>query len=218
MQLPLLLGRDFTDRDDGGAPPVAVVNQAFVKTYLEGENPIGRTITIGSGPRDQVAIVGLAADAKYTDLRGPSPATIYLPARQRPDGEADFAVRPASEASSRETSGPLFSAIRSAVREIDPSLPVLDLRTQEDQIDRLNAQQRLFARLSGVFGLFAMALACVGLYGLISQTVTRRTGEIGLRTALGAAPARVLAMVLRESAALLSAGIALGALAAYASG
>jgi predicted permease len=218
MQLPLLLGRGFTERDDRDAPPVAVVNQAFAKTYLDEGNPIGRTIKIGTGPRDEVEIVGLAADAKYTDLRGAAPATIYLPARQRPDGDADFAVRPSSEASGRETSGPLFSAIRSAVREIDPSLPVLDLRTQEEQIDRLNAQQLLFARLSGFFGMFAMALACVGLYGLISQTVTRRTGEIGLRMALGAAPVRVLRMVLRESAALLSAGIALGALAAYASG
>jgi predicted permease len=220
MQLPLLLGRGFTERDDGAAPPVAVVNQAFVKTYLEGANPIGRTITIGAGPRDQVEIVGLAADAKYTDLRGPSPATIYLPARQRPDGEADFAVRPASDVSGRESAAAaaLFPVIRSAVREIDPSLPVLDLRTQEEQFDRLNAQELLFARLSGVFGMFAMALACVGLYGLISQTVTRRTGEIGLRLALGAAPARVLRMVLRESVTLLIAGIALGALAAYASG
>jgi predicted permease len=218
MQLPLLLGRGFTERDDRAAPPVAVVNQAFAKTYLDGGNPIGRTIKIGAGPRDEVEIVGLAADAKYTDLRGAAPATIYLPARQRPDGDADFAVRPDSDASGRETTGALFSAIRSAVREIDPSLPVLDLRTQEEQIDRLNAQQLLFARLSGFFGMFAMALACVGLYGLISQTVTRRTGEIGLRMALGAAPVRVLRMVLGESAALLSAGIALGALAAYASG
>jgi predicted lysophospholipase L1 biosynthesis ABC-type transport system permease subunit len=217
--LPLALGRGFTHRDDGGAPQVAVVNQAFVRTYFDGQNPVGHSIRVGAAPRDQVVVVGVAADAKYTDLRGPAPATIYFPARQRLDGDATFAVRigprDAGAAANERT---MFSAVRTAVREIDPALPVLDLRTEEEQIDRLHAQQLLFARLSGSFGMFAIALACVGLYGLISQMVTKRTGEIGLRMALGAAPSRVLRMVLRESVALLCVGIAMGALSAYAAG
>ena len=219
MQLPLVLGRGFTDGDNGGAPPVAVVNQAFVRTYFDGQHPVGHSIRVGAAPRDQVVIVGVAADAKYTDLRGPAPATIYFPARQRLDGDATFAVRIGSRhAGAAANEATMFSAVRTAVREIDPALPVLDLRTEEQQVDRLHAQQLLFARLSGSFGMFAIALACVGLYGLISQMVTKRTGEIGLRMALGAAPSRVLRMVLRESLALLCVGIAIGALSAYAAG
>jgi predicted permease len=222
MELPVVLGRGFTDRDDLAAPRVAVVNQAFVRIYMGGADPVGRQIGIGPSPVDQVEIVGVAADAKYTELRGAAPATIYLPARQRLDGEANFAVRLATF--DRRTGGPggdpaaVFSAIRSAVRDIDPTLPVLNLRTQDEQIDRLNAQERLFARLSGFFGLLALALACVGLYGLMSHAVLRRTGEIGLRMALGALPAHVLRMILRESLILVCLGIVTGIAGACAAG
>jgi len=221
MGLPLVLGRAFTDRDDGSAPRVAVVNQAFVRTYLGGENPVGRHIGIGAAPTDRVEIVGVAGDAKYTTLRGTTPATIYLPALQRLDGNANFAVRLAApEGSQRGTAGEsaaVVSAIRAIVRDIDPALPVLNLRTQDEQIDRLHAQELLFARLSGLFGLAALALACVGLYGLMSHAVLRRTGEIGLRMALGARPAHVLRMILLESLALVCLGVVIGAAGAYGS-
>ncbi len=115
-------------------------------------------------------------------------------------------------------SGSLFSAIRAAVRDIDPALPVLNLRTQDEQIDRLHGQELLFARLSGLFGLLAVTLAAVGLYGLMSHAVLRRTGEIGLRMAVGARPADVLGMILRESLALVGVGLALGAAGAYGAG
>ena len=189
--VPLVLGRGFTDRDNGGAPPVAVVNQAFVRTYFDGQHPLGHSIRVGAAPRDQVVIVGVAADAKYTDLRGPAPATIYF--RPASAWMATRRSRCASDARrwrGRERGGRCSRLSRTAVREIDPALPALDLRTEEQQVDRLHAQQLLFARLSGSFGMFAIALACVGLYGLISQTVTKRKGEIGLRMALGAAPSR----------------------------
>jgi ABC-type antimicrobial peptide transport system permease subunit len=101
------------------------------------------------------------------------------------------------------------------VRNIDPALPVLNLRTQDEQIDRLHAQERLFARLSGLFGAVALALACVGLYGLLSHMVLRRTGEIGLRMALGAVPDQVLRMILRESLTVVGVGVAVGVGAAY---
>src|SRR4029453_1337224 len=109
-------------------------------------------------------------------------------------------------------------AIRAAVREIDPALPVLNLRTQDEQIDRLRGQELLFARLSGFFGLLALALACVGLYGLMSHAVLRRTGEIGLRMALGAVPAHVLRMILRESLVIVGLGILTGNAAAFSAG
>jgi hypothetical protein len=216
MELPIVLGRGFTGGDTASAPRVAVVNQEFVRLYCGGENPVGRTIGIGAGPFDQVEVVGVAADAKYTDLRGAAPATVYLPAFQRLDGQASFAVRIGPEQGRGEAA--VFSAIRAAVRGIDPALPVLDLRTQDEQIDRLHAQQRLFARVSGVFGLLALALACVGLYGLMAHAVLRRTGEIGLRMALGALPAHVLRMILRESLVLVCLGLVTGGVAAYGSG
>ena len=212
MELPLVLGRGFSARDDAAAPKVAVVNQVLVQKYFGRENPIGRQIvyTIGPVGKNSAEVVGVARDAKYTTLRGPAPPTLYLPALQQVGGEANYALRV-----SDENPAALFPAIRAAVREIDPALPALDLRTQDEQIDRLHAQELLFARLSGFFGLLALALACVGLYGLMSYAVLRRTAEIGLRMALGALPSHVLRMMLRESLSLVSLGILAGAAAAY---
>ena len=211
MELPLLLGRDFTEHDNGSAPRVAIVNQAFVRTYFDGENPVGKYVLIPSDA-GRVEVVGVSGDAKYTELRGLTPPTVYLPALQQVDGNANFAVRVAG---ADHTAGAFFPAIRSAVREIDPALPVLNLRTQEEQIDRLNGQERLFATLSGLFGSLALLLACVGLYGLISDALLRRTGEIGLRMAVGALPGHVLRMVLRESLLLVGVGIVTGVAAAF---
>ncbi len=212
MELPLVLGRGFTAQDVEAAPRVAIVNQTFVRTYMAGENPVGRRIGIGPAPTDQVEIVGVAGDAKYTELRGGAPATIYLPAFQRIDGTANFALRLAAEQGGEAS---VFAAIRASIREIDPALPVLNLRSQAEQIDRLHAQELLFARLSAVFGALALALACVGLYGLLSHTVARRTGEIGLRMALGAPAGQVQRMILGESLTLVLLGVVVGSAAAW---
>ncbi len=212
MELPLVLGRGFTGQDAEAAPRVAVVNQTFVRTYMAGENPVGRRIGIGPAPTDQVEIVGVAGDAKYTELRGATPATIYLPAFQRLDGNANFALRLAAEQGGEAA---LFAAVRASIREIDPALPVLNLRTQAEQIDRLHAQELLFARLSAVFGALALALACVGLYGLLSHAVARRTGEIGLRMALGAPSGQVQRMILGESLRLVLVGVVVGSAVAW---
>ncbi|MFL5609194.1 MAG: FtsX-like permease family protein, partial [Gemmatimonadaceae bacterium] len=155
------------------------------------------------------------ADAKYTELRGATPATVYLPALQQVDGNANFAIRVAAAS---QNAGALSSSIRSAVREIDPALPVLNLRTQDEQIDRLHGQELLFAKLSGLFGVLALLLAGVGVYGLMSHAVLRRTAEIGLRVALGALPGHVIAMMLRECLLLVALGIAIGAAAAFSLG
>jgi predicted permease len=215
MELPIVLGRSFTESDSADSAPVAVVNQAFTRIYCGGQSPVGRQLTLGPLPNDSleqnIEIVGVAADAKYTDLRSVAPPTVYFPARQRVDGEANFAVRVASGGADAS----VYQSIRAAVRAIDPALPVLNLRTQDEQIDRLNGQETLFARLSGLFGLLAMALAAVGLYGLMSHAVLRRTGEIGLRMALGAPPGEVLRMILRQSLTLVGIGIIIGGAAAY---
>lgn len=158
-------------------------------------------------------IVGVSRDAHYRDLRGEIPPTVFLPALQKIEGNAHYLVRVA-------TGDPaaLFSAIRAMVREVDGTLPVLNLRTQDEQIDRLHAQEILFARLAGLFGSLALLLASVGLYGLISYMVVRRTREIGVRMALGAIPANVVMLVLREPLLLGAFGVLLCSLAAWGTG
>ena len=213
MGIPVLLGRGFTAQDVAGAPKVAVVNQAFVEKFFAGQNPVGRRYSTG-GPgataANEVEIVGVVRNAKYTSLREATAPAVYVPALQRVTGMANYAVR------ARGDMAALFPAIRAAVREIDPTLPVLGLRTQDEQLDRNHAQERLFAQLSGFFGLLALALACVGLYGLMSYNVLRRTGEIGVRMALGALPGQILRMILKESLGLVCLGVAAGLGAAYA--
>ena len=207
-------GADFTEQDNGTAPRVAVVNQAFVRSIS--------TVRIPSGsPSSSLATPTASRSSASPRMQStPSCAAPRLPPSicrrsQQVDGDASFAVR-LGGASRTEAS--FFSAIRSAVREMDPALPVLNLRTQDEQIDRLNGQELLFAKLSGLFGVLALLLACVGLYGLMSHAVFRRTGEIGLRMALGALPGHVLRMILRESLALVGLGILTGIAAAFSAG
>jgi putative ABC transport system permease protein len=150
----------------------------------------------------------VAADAKYTDLRGAAPPTIYLPAHQRAEGVASFALRAAGDPAA------LTPAVQALVRRLAPTLPLLDVRTHDEQVARLHANERLFARLSFFFGLTAVLLAAGGLHGLLSQTVQRRTGEFGLRLAVGATPANVGGMIVREAVALAAAGAVIGLAAA----
>ena len=210
MQIPLLLGRAFSDHDSIAAPRVAIINQALARKLFDDDNPIGHRLLpstlIGGG---EIEIVGMVRDAKYTGLREEAPATAYLPAAQQLDGSANYCARVAGDP------GAVSAAIRAAVRDVDATLPVINLRTQDEQIERITSQERLFAWLSGCFGLVALVLACVGLHGLVSYVVVRRTGEIGLRMALGALPAQVLWVILRESMALVALGTVLGIVAAY---
>jgi predicted permease len=211
MEIPVLAGRGFNGHDDGRAARVGLVNQAFAGTYFGGASPIGQTLEFNApGFRHSVEIVGVVRDAKYTELRGVAPATVYFPALQQPDGNANFAVR------ARGRQAGMLQAIAAAVRGVDPDLSVLNFRTQDEQLERLHGQERLVARLSGLFGLSALALACVGLYGLLSDAVARRRAEIGLRIALGAEPRRVRRMIVGESLRLVGGGVLVGLAAAVA--
>ena len=216
MEIPLLLGRPFDSRDATDAAPVAIVNQVFSQKFFGESSPIGRVLRFsGRNPTDRpadIAIVGVAGNAKYTGVREATPATIYVPAAQMLEGTANYYVRAVAGAVS------VAPGIRAAVREIDPTLPVIDLHTQDEQIERLTSQERLFARLSGFFGVLTLILSSVGLYGLMSFLVLRRTGEIGLRIALGALPAHVLRMILRDALALVGLGLVLGVMAAFGAG
>jgi predicted permease len=212
LEIPLLLGRSFTARDDEKGLAVAIVTDAFARRYFAGENPVGRRFTFGAtpnAPASEIEIVGVVRDVKYTTVREAESLTIYLPAPQMLDGVANYYVRTAGDPAAM---GP---AIRAAVREINPMLPVIDLRTQAQQIERGTSQERLFAQLAGFFGVAALMLACLGLYGLMSYLVLQRTGEMGLRLALGALPGQVLRMMLRESFTLVAVGLVLGLAVAY---
>jgi predicted permease len=204
--MPLMTGRAFTERDGAGAPRVAIVNEAFVRAYFDGPPAIGRHFGNG-GPENanDYEIVGVVRDARSIRLNQEPRPSAFLPYPQlRNARSACFALRTAAEPSA------LVPSLQAALREIDPTLPLFNVRTQEEQVNRMLAPERLFARLSGFFGLLALLLASIGLYGLLSYSVLRRTGEIGLRMALGALPGRILGQVLRESLLLVALGAACG--------
>jgi predicted permease len=215
MQIRRLLGRGFRRQDNENAPKVAIVNETFSRRFFGGQNPIGKEFN-WSGPdsRERIQIVGMVQDALYSSLRGTTPPTVYQPFRQTLDsiGPMHFEVRTAADPKV------IIPAVRRVVRGLDPDLPLYDVKTQNEQINELLLQQRLFAELSSFFGLLALLLACVGLYGTLSYSVARRTNEIGVRMALGAGRASILGMVLRETFILLLAGIAIGVPAALAAG
>ncbi|HZF40275.1 MAG TPA: ABC transporter permease, partial [Blastocatellia bacterium] len=211
LQIPILRGRGFTLRDDERAPKVAVVNQAFARKYFGSEDPLGKRIGLDSVKNSgQLEIVGIAQDAKYFELRGEMPSTVYLPYFQEPASDAYFMVRTTGEPTV------MFSLIRQAVRETDGSLPISDFKTVRQQVESGWAQERLFATLSGFFGLLALLLAAIGLYGVMAYSVARRRNEIGIRMALGAARRDVIRLVLGESLLLVALGTGIGLATALA--
>jgi len=211
MEMPLLRGRDFAAGDTASAAPkVAIVNQSFARKYFGGGDVVGRRIRTGerAGEPD-IEIVGLVRDAQYAKVRSePLPVVFFPYAQLQTIRTANFAVRYSGGEAA------VAAAIRNAIREVDASLPMTNVRTQEQQIDRLMTQERLFASLCTGFGLLALVLAAVGLYGLMTYAVQRRTGEIGLRLALGALPRGVVWMIVRESLGLVAAGVGIGIAAA----
>ena len=212
MKIPVLVGRGFTSRDVDGAPFVAIVNEAAVKKYFANRNPIGRRFGSSVENSGKLEVVGVLADTKYDSLREPAPPTIYLPYTQVPTrgGGVVFEVRTAAD--------PLASiaAIREAVRQIDANLPLQDVSTQMEQVEQRFMQEKLFAQAYALFGGLALALASIGLFGLMSYSVARRTNEIGIRMALGAQREDVLRLVMQESMTLVGVGMAIGLAAAVA--
>jgi predicted permease len=208
----LRAGREFTDRDGAGAPKAVVVNEAFARLYCGGRNPVGLHLMFGGGnhPTLDREIVGLAADVR-TNVREPAKPALYYPYTQWKQPERlMYYVRAASV----ETA--LGPAIRAAVRDEDPNVPVAVLQPITVRIDDAMYSERLLAMLSTAFGALATLLAAIGLYGVVAYAVTRRTAEIGVRMALGAQPGDVLRMVLAEAGKLALAGIAVGVAAALA--
>jgi predicted permease len=215
MGIRLLLGRGVEWRDTASSPPVAVVNEVFARRLLGGQNPVGHRFkfeNLFSGASPVYEIVGLVQDAKYASLRNAPLPTIYLPYSQTPlpPWAMHFEVRTASDPLA------LVPTVRRVVHDLDPNLPLANVKTQTEQIAETLVQERLFARLSSFFGGLAMLLACIGLYGLMAYAVTRRTGEIGIRIALGAERRDILRLVMRETLVIVALGVAIGIPAALA--
>ena len=211
MEIPLLMGRGLTEQDDARAPRVAVVNQAFVKAHFPNENPIGKRFGLDPAKPNDIEIVGVARDAKYTSQRDRVQPTIYQSWRQvlRRMTFATFEVRTAGDPAAS------IAGIRQAMREVDSNLPLSDVRTQVQQADDTLSMERMFAKLLTLFGLIAQQLSAIGLYGVMAYVVSQRTHEIGIRMALGADRRKVLMMVVRQGMVLTVIGIAIGLIAAY---
>jgi predicted permease len=203
MGIPVLTGRGFTEHDDDKAPKVVILNSAAVRKYFPGENPLGQRI--GGSPEENATmeIVGIVRDVKYNSVREDVPPTMYVPSRQTRAGVM-LEVRTAGDPVSA------MGGIREAVRRIDPNLPIMDMSTQMEQIERRFLQEKLFAQANAFFGGLAVLLAAVGLFGLMSYSVSRRTNEIGIRMALGARSQDVLRLVMRESMTLVIVGVVVG--------
>jgi predicted permease len=213
MGLPLVMGREFNERDLADAPRVAIVNESFAKYFFPDQNPIGQRF--GFRRMDNpggIEIVGVVRDALYADMRqgttaeNETPRFAYTPYQQSDEiNEMTIYVRAAGTAAAA-----MPEQLRQAVRRADSAMPVFEMQTREQTVDEALFNERMLALLSGSFGLLATVLAAIGLYGVMAYTVSRRTREIGIRIALGAERTAVVWLVLREVAFLTVVGIALG--------
>src|SRR3954468_6660174 len=225
MGIPLIAGRDFDDRDarfEAGDPKaqlpsykVAIVNESFAKRYFGDRSPLGRHIGFGMNPgtKTPIAIVGVVKDSKYTGVRDDIPRQVFFAFMENDTaGGAVMYVRTTSQPDAA------FGAVRQVVRQLDSNIPIYNLRTLDHQIDQSLLNDRLIATLSTAFGVLATLLAVIGLYGVMAYTVARRTREIGVRMALGAVPADVIWLVMREVLVLVGSGLGLGLVASWALG
>ena len=208
--VPLLGGREFGAADVQGAPKVAIVNETFAKKFNLGRDAVGKRMSNqGYKGKLDIEIVGLVQDAKYSQVKRETPPVFFMPYRQDDTrGFITFYVR--TSLNPEQT----FASIRSVVRTADPNLPIENLRTMPQQVRENVFLDRLIMTLSAGFAALATLLAAIGLYGVLAYTVAQRTREIGLRMALGAAPGRVRAMVLKQVGRMTAVGGAIGLLAA----
>src|SRR5207248_592267 len=213
----LVRGRAIEQRDTPSAQHVAVINETFARRYFPNEDPIGQHFGMYDASHSgDYEIVGIVEDAKYQDTRGPAYATFFLPLLQTPPGGPLAGWVYAIELRVAGKPQNIEPAVRKALAEVDPNLPVLSVMSFGEHVARNFNQERLIARLAELFGLLALILACVGLYGVTAYAVARRTNEIGLRMALGADRRSVLGLVLRAALTQLGLGLAIGIPAALA--
>jgi predicted permease len=215
MRVPILEGRSFGPQDTATSAKVGIINRALAKARFPNQNPIGKRFTTdGDGtdehgvkkPIEWITIVGVCGDMRYNNLRDDPPPQYFEPFEQQKDvgGDLNYIIRTRQEPES------LVPLLRKVVQQQDPDLPMINVRTQEQQIAATTQQERLFVTLTSGFGTLALVLAAVGIYGVMAYSVANRTNEIGIRLALGAMPGQVLAMVLREATWISLTGVAAG--------
>ncbi len=203
MGIPILAGRDFTPADNENSTKVIIVNNTLVEKVFPNENPVGRSLRIG---RTDYQIVGVSGDIKYDSIKKTPEPTVFYPYLQRIDGvyAVFFEVR------TELLPLTLVPAVRNALSNIDRNIPMSEIKTQKIQLNQSIAQERLFAALSSSLAFLAVLLCCIGLFGLMAFNTTQRTGEIGLRMAVGASPRDVAWPILREALLLAGAGLIIG--------
>lgn len=209
LGIAILQGRAFDRHDTATSPKVAVVNRALAGKFFPNENPIGKTFEAEdvNGP---IRIVGIAADTRYADLRSDTPPTFYVPYVQ----EESLPGRMMVELRTTADPASILTRVRTAIESIDRDLPMIDVRTMNEQVRSTLVDERALAQLAVGFSVLSVVLASIGIYGMMAYAVNARTGEIGLRIALGAPPGQVLSRVLGEAFWLTSAGTILGLIAA----
>lgn len=212
----VLRGRDFTASDDGSSPPVVMVNEAFEERFFPEEGAVGRRIRKESWwegtPRGEWEIVGVVEDVRFAGLERPTPPAFYFPHAQRPMNDMVLMAHVEGDP------GPVVPGLRQAVREMDAGLPVQGVRAMKDILSETLARRRFVTVLLGAFGLTALILAGVGLYGVLSYSVSRRSREMGVRLSLGATRGGVVRTVVGQGVALVAVGVVLGLGLALASG
>ncbi|HEY0760340.1 MAG TPA: ABC transporter permease [Acidisarcina sp.] len=209
LGIPILSGRSFNEQDTETSTRVGIINQALARRSFPEGNPVGKTF---KNHNVWYQIVGICGDTKYADLRSDVPPTFYLDYLQSP-AEANGMT---FELHTQGDTGSVLVAATGAVASVDPDLPLMDVRTQTQQISATMQQERIFASLTSGFGVLALALACIGVYGVMAYRVAQRTNEISIRLALGAQSRQVLMMVLREATWMAVIGVAAGLAAALA--
>jgi predicted permease len=201
LRLPIVAGRGITVDHDERHSPIAVVNEAFVRTRLAGLPPLGQIIEVS---REQYEIIGVAGDAKYYSVREPVEATVYLPFLQTERGQAGFTLRTSDDPLT------MVGAVRDVTRRIDRTLSLFEFGSQQDKSVATLGAERVLAMLTTGFATLALFLAAVGVYGLIAHGTTQRTSEIGIRMAMGARAPSILWLVVAPTAGILTLGIAIG--------
>ena len=205
LGIPIIAGRGFGPQDTAGSSKVAVINQSLARTRFPHANPIGSRFRAGDAKSPWIQVIGICADTRYSNLREDPPPQVFLPyVQQMGAWDMTYAIR------SSAGQAALIPALRHAVRQIDSTVPLTQIRTQQEQIDETMRMERTLAALTAGFGLLALALAAVGIYGIMAYSVASRRNEIGIRMALGAQPGQVRGMILCESSWLAGVGILVG--------